>query len=84
MAVTYHQRCRMAYLRTAFVVAKNSPAAWADFLEALRLYTAAELERGASAPITEAQVVLGMNRRLIEMRDDFINIEERAGNGRGA
>lgn len=83
MVVNPHQRVRQTYFRAAYVVAKNSPAAWADFIEALKLYTMHELERSMGAPISEAQAVLGMNRRLIEMRDDFINIEERA-NGRGA
>jgi hypothetical protein len=70
---------RQVYLRTAFLVAKNSPAAWIDFIEALKLYVASELERSTTAPSAEAQVALGMNRRLLEMRDDFVNIEEKGG-----
>jgi hypothetical protein len=68
-----------------YVMAKNSPAAWIDFVEAFKLYVASELERSLTAPASESQVALGMNRRLLEMRDDFINIEERANrDGRGA
>lgn len=76
-----HQEARIAYLRAAYVVAKNSPAAWIDFIEALKVYVAAELERSTASQTTEAAVVLGMNRQLISMRDDFVNIEQRASNG---
>jgi hypothetical protein len=55
-----------------------------DFVEAIKLYTASELERSLTTSASEAQTVLGMNRRLLEIRDDFIHIEERGGNGRGA
>lgn len=79
--VTRHQIARTTYLRAALAVAKNSPAAWQDFLEAMKLYTASELERATTASSSEAQAVLGMSRRLLELRDDFINIEERANNG---
>jgi len=77
MAVTAHQNHRILYLRSAYLVAKNSPAAWIDFVEALKMYVASELERATTAPNSEAQVVLGMSRRLLEIRDDFINIEKR-------
>jgi hypothetical protein len=79
-----HQKARTTYLRAAYAVAKNSPAAWMDFVEAIKLYTASELERSLTTSASEAQTVLGMNRRLLEIRDDFIHIEERGGNGRGA
>jgi hypothetical protein len=73
------------YLRMTYVLAKNSPSAWIDFVEAFKIYVASELERSMTAPSAEAQVALGMNRRLLEMRDDFVNIEEKAGrDGRGA
>lgn len=70
---------RSAYLQAAYAVAKNSPAAWLDFVEAMKVYMAAELERSLVTQSSEALVVLGMNRRLLEIRDDFIHIEERVG-----
>lgn len=70
---------RSLYLRSAFLVAKNSPAAWLDFVEAFKMYVASELERSQAAQTSEAQVVMGMNRRLLEMRDDFIHIDTRSG-----
>jgi hypothetical protein len=70
---------RQTYLKATYLLAKNSPAAWADFVEAFKLYTAYELERAMTAMTLEAQVALGMSRRIVEIRDDFVNIEERGG-----
>jgi hypothetical protein len=70
---------RQTYLKATYLLAKNSPAAWADFVEAFKLYTTYELERSLTTMTSEAQVALGMSRRMIELRDDFIHIEERGG-----
>lgn len=70
---------RSAYLKATYLLAKNSPAAWADFIEAFKAYTAYELERAATARTDEAQMALGMSKRMIELRDDFVKIEERGG-----
>jgi hypothetical protein len=70
---------RQQYLKATYQLAKNSPAAWVDFVEAFKLYTAYELERSMTTMTAEAQVALGMSRRMLEIRDDFVNIEERGG-----
>jgi hypothetical protein len=70
---------RQTYLKATYLLAKNSPAAWADFIEAFKLYTAHELERSTTAMTADAHIALGMSRRMLELRDDFVNIEERGG-----
>jgi hypothetical protein len=66
---------RNDYIVALYNVAKADPAKWATFVEAFRVYTAYELERGLSAPSGEAQTSIGMGRRMKELRDDFIDIE---------
>lgn len=67
---------RDEYIRATFELSKSSPAAWATFVEAFKNYTMYELERMLTTPTSEAQVSLGLGRRMRDMRDDFIGIEE--------
>ena len=66
---------RDEYLRALFSVSKADPAKWATFVEAFKAYTIYELERNLSAPTSEAQLGVGMGRRMKELRDDFIGID---------
>jgi hypothetical protein len=69
---------REAYIRATFELSKTDASKWATFLEAFKEYTAYEYERALSAPAGEAQVMVGMNRRMRDFREDFIHIENLA------
>ena len=65
---------RNEYIRATFALSKSDPAAWENFLVAFASYTQYELERALSTPLGEAQVALGMGRRMIDLRNDFRDI----------
>lgn len=67
---------REEFLKAAFVLAKSSPMAWYNFIAALDAYTKSELERGLGATTDETMVAVGMSRRLLEIRNQFRDIEE--------
>ena len=69
---------REEYIRATFDLSKRDPAVWATFVEAFKAYTLFEYERSLSAPSSEAQIAAGMNRRIRDIRDDFIHIENLA------
>lgn len=66
---------RDEYLKAMYDLSKVDPNTWATFVEAFRTYTVYELERMLTTPTAEAQVSLGMGRRMKELRDDFVGIE---------
>jgi hypothetical protein len=63
------------FIRATFTLSKTDPLAWGNFIEAFKAYTADELERGLSAPSSEAAGSLGQGRRMKSLRDDFIGIQ---------
>lgn len=67
---------REEFLKATFVLAKSSPMAWHSFVAALDNYTKSEIERGLGATTEETMVAVGMSRRLVEMRNDFRDINE--------
>jgi hypothetical protein len=69
---------RDEYLRATYSLSKVSPDAWATFIEAFKAFTLYEYERALSANALESQVNVGMNRRMRDLRDDFIHIENLA------
>lgn len=66
---------RDQYLLATYDLSKGDPARWATFIEAFKNLVIYEYERALSAPVQEAQVMVGMNRRLRDLRDEFIHIE---------
>ena len=66
------------FIRATFTLAKSSPMAWHDFYEALNAYTTAEIEKGLGTTTDDAMIALGMSRRLVNMRNDFRDIERLA------
>lgn len=66
---------RESFLRATYMLAKSSPMAWHNFVAEMDNYVRAEIERGIAAPSSELMLLTGMSRRLIELRDDFHNIE---------
>lgn len=69
---------RDEYIRATFDLSRRDPAVWATFVEAFKAYTLYEYERSLSAPSSEAQIGIGMNRRIRDIRDDFMHIENLA------
>lgn len=69
---------RDEYIRATYSLSKVSPDAWATFVETFKAYTLYEYERALSANVGEAQVMVGMNRRMRDLREDFIHIEHLA------
>lgn len=63
------------YIRATFALSKSDPNVWATFVEAFREYVLYEYERALSTPPSDAQIVIGMGRRIRDLRDDFIHIE---------
>jgi hypothetical protein len=70
---------RDEYLRALFDLSKVDVSKWATFVEAFKAFTLYEYERSLSAPSGEAQIAVGMNRRMRDFRDDLIHIENLAG-----
>ena len=65
---------RNEYIRALFTLSKSDPRAWEEFMAAFNVYTQEELERALRTPVMEAQVALGMSRRIVDIRDDCRNI----------
>jgi hypothetical protein len=66
------------YIRATYSLSKVSPDAWATFIEAFKAFTLYEYERSLSAPAGEVQINIGQNRRMRDLREDFIHIENLA------
>lgn len=66
---------RDAYIRATFEVSKADVSKWATFVEAFKSYTLYEYERALSMSAADTQIAVGMNRRMRDLRDDFIHIE---------
>ena len=66
---------RDEYIRALFELSRVSPDAWANFVEHFKWITAVELEKMASSPPDHAVNAVGRARKMIEIRDDFINVE---------
>lgn len=66
------------YLLAVYKLSKYTGPEWFEFVEAFKLYVAAEIERGLSSPTDGIPIAWGMSRALVTLRDDFINIENTA------
>lgn len=66
---------REGFLRATFMLAKSSPMAWHNFVSEMDNYVKAEIERGLGATTEETMIAVGMGRRLVELRNDFRDIE---------
>ena len=69
---------RDAYIRATFEISKADASKWATFVEAFKNYTLYEYERALSMPAGDSLIAVGMNRRMRDLRDDFISIENLA------
>ncbi len=65
---------RNEFIRAAFSLSKSDPRAWEEFMIAFDEYVKYELEKATASPSGEAQIILGMSRRLLDIRNDLRDI----------
>jgi hypothetical protein len=66
---------RNEFIRATFMLSKSDPSAWEHFYVAFSNYAANELERGIGGTTADMQVNTGMSRRMIDLRNDFRDIQ---------
>lgn len=66
---------RDEYLKALYALSKVDPAVWATFVEAIKVYTADEMEKITTSTVDNAPVAIGFGRKVKEFRDDCVNIE---------
>jgi len=70
-------RERESYLRALFALSKaTQPEVWDKFTKAFDAFAKYEFERGLNSPTQDTLISVGMNRRLKELRDDVLNIDD--------
>jgi hypothetical protein len=69
---------RDEYIVALHALSKVSPDAWATFVEAFKVYTAYELEKITTAAPEHAPIAVGFGRKMKELRDDIVGIEQLA------
>ena len=69
---------REEFIKATFRLAKAAPHDWAEFYSRFDAYTLAELEQGISTSSAEMAISLGMGRRMVNLRNDFRDIERLA------
>ena len=69
---------RDEYIKATYKLAKAAPGQWLEFVARFDAYTAAELERGIGTSNTDMAVSLGMGRRMVDLRNDFRDVERNA------
>jgi len=67
------------FVRQAWLLAKSNPSVWRTFVEAFNRLTISVLENGLSAPTSDsAMMALGFGRQMVQLRNDFADIENKA------
>ena len=69
---------RDEYIRATYRLSKAAPADWLEFVARFDAYTASELETGIGTSNADMAVSLGMGRRMVDIRNDFRNVERNA------
>ena len=69
---------RNEYIKATYQLAKAAPGPWLEFVQRFDAYTAAELERGIGTTNADMAVSLGMGRRMVDLRNDFRDVERNA------
>lgn len=67
---------REEYIKATYKLAKAAPVDWLEFVARFDAYTAAELETGIGTSNADMAVSLGMGRRMVNLRNDFRDIEK--------
>lgn len=68
---------RDMFIKATFALAKRNPSEWAEFLIAFDAYTRDELELAAGTSTESLAVSTGMSCRMVNLRNDFRDIEVR-------
>lgn len=69
---------RDEYIKAMYRLAKAAPAQWLEFVARFDAYTQAELELGIGTSNADMAVSLGMGRRMVNLRNDFRDVEKLA------
>jgi hypothetical protein len=67
---------RNEFIRATFTLSKSDPSAWANFHLAFDAYAVSELERATATSTDDMAISLGMSRRMIDLRNDFRDIQQ--------
>ena len=66
---------RNEFIRATFQLSKSNPKEWIEFYDAFNAYTISELDRGTMTTTDDMAISLGMGRRMVQLRNDFREIE---------
>jgi hypothetical protein len=66
------------YIKAMYRLAKAAPPAWLEFVQRFDAYTIQELEKGIGTSNADMAVSLGMGRRMVDLRNEFRDIEKLA------
>lgn len=66
---------RDEYLIATYMLAKSAPSQWLEFVARFDAYAAMELEKGIGTSNADMAISLGMGRRIVDLRNDFRDIE---------
>jgi hypothetical protein len=69
---------REEYIKATYKLAKAAPREWLEFVMRFDSYTRAELEKGIGTSNADMAVSLGMGRRMVDLRNDFRDVEKLA------
>lgn len=69
---------RDEYIKATYRLAKSAPGEWLEFVARFDAYTLAELERGIGTSNADMAVSLGMGRRMVDLRNDFRDVDKLA------
>jgi hypothetical protein len=66
---------RDEYLRATYRLSKVDTMAWSRFMQAFARFATEEIEKCMTAPPDSAEMAIGMARKLRDIRNDIVNID---------
>ena len=66
---------RNEFIRATFQLSKSNPKEWIEFYDAFNAYAVSELDRATMTSTDDMAISLGMSRRMVQLRNDFREIE---------
>lgn len=70
------REARDEYIKAMYRLAKSAPGPWLEFVARFDAYTQAELEQGIGTSNADMAVSLGMGRRMVNLRNDFRDVDK--------
>ena len=69
---------REEFIKATYQLAKAAPSQWLEFVARFHAYTQEELEKGIGTSNQDMAISLGMGRRMVDLRNDFRDVEKLA------